>query len=302
MIKFIVNEIKFMSANDMGLKFVTEVKLHECNKYIEVNKFKVDVHKQFDGEFDFADKDDTRPDDIYSFDINRYGDCYVINKKFIYGEYFKPHTIVGNKIEFINQFLNDYSGLSPYSLEDKRKLSDYGSIEIEVWSEDDTLIESVLHWCKNYNMNSDVVEADSDNVYKYYIPSGYEENDCEVKILNMENNPRHYLSTLLNHKWIETYKLEVNVLDMLYDLKEKIPFNIQIEQIKTDDGRVVYKRSELLNKVRSLIYTLSESDTYQLADLYTALKNEHDKHFKPIEKPIFRQKKCSLVPCCEEEF
>ena len=171
-IKFMVDNFNFIEVGKNGIQFTSDIKFGAAvsemdddamrqlygTDYIAPCKFlHVNINKRYDEVYDedndcYYDPDfDDRPYDLYSFKIKNYGDYLSMSKEFVNGEYFKPHTYVNDKIEFMNKFFKEFSNINRYT-KDRKKLKDDAFIEFKVLVHDNP-IELIKVWKEIYGLS-----------------------------------------------------------------------------------------------------------------------------------------------------
>ena len=299
-IKFMVENINFVHADNNGVNFTTEINfgkiVRELNEdamkelygvpvSIPVRYLKVEIHKS-EGEYcGYDEMEDNRPYDLYDFKIFNVGDIndhyFNIEYKLFDGQCFRDHTYVQDKRKFINDFFDKFAGLRKCRKEDTRVLDDWMWIEFEV-PVYDIPVNVTEAWREEYDVCTNVIYSDENKVVKYYrYPQAG--GEVEFTIITPENNILRYTEELLHYKWANVHVMFNNFCDMLYEMKDKTPFEIDLEPKEKGRG---YKYNKFYGDLSQMFYSLARTDYRQLAKIYVTVGKTYDRIFgkKPAEQ------------------
>ena len=289
-IRFMVENMNFVYVDNNGIKFTTDVNFGNIVKEMDddamrelygvpvvtpVKYLEVSVHKS-EGEYCESEEEyDDRPYDLYEFRIYNVGDFneryFNIEYKFLNGQCFRDHTHAYDKRKFINEFFDNFSGLRKCVKNDMRKLDDWCWIEFEV-PVYDVPVEITEAWRQEYDICTNVIYSDDNRIVKYY---RYPTADKEIDMVEItpESDILMYTEILLQYKWANLQLMCNNLCDMLYYMKDKIPFEIDLEL--TENGR--YKYNKFYGELTNMFYSLNRSDHRQLAKIYVTVGETYDK-------------------------
>ena len=298
-IKFMVNEMNFVSATDNGLQFVAEVNFAQSMRendelFLQDNysvapvscceKMEVDVQQfytQDDEEYDY-EYDDVKH--LYKFHLIKSGKIYFELYKNFEKEVCFNDKHVSDNMEFMSEFFNYFK--TPYnyavSKELKQRLDAHMAFSFEVYTYG--LPVSVFNnWLEKYQVRlvgtygdeNEIVVFDKDFAMLSYVDEVKEENF--IFRFDAEKDRLTYMCKLLSHKWADNFKLLQDVCDMLYDLKDAVPFEVDLELKENDGlkGMSKYKYNKFYGNMSSAIFELARTSPNQLAKLYVWLENAH---------------------------
>ena len=292
-IKFMAENINFVHVDNNGVKFTTEINFGRIVKELDedamkelygvpvsipVKYLKVDVHKS-EGDFcDPEEYEDNRPYDLFDFKIYNVGDMndnyFNIEYKIFDGQCFRDHTHAQDKRKFINEFFDKFAGLRKCCKEDMRVLNDWMWIEFEV-PVYDIPVNVTEAWREEYDVCTNVIYSDENKVVKYYrYPQAG--GEVEFTLITPENNMLRYTEELLHYKWANIHVMFGNFCNMLYDMKDIIPFEIDLEPHEKGKG---YKYNKFYGDLSQMFYSLARTDYRQLAKIYVAVGETFDKLF-----------------------
>lgn len=289
-IRFMVENMNFVYVDNNGIKFTTDVNFGNIVKEMDedamkelygvpvvtpVKYLKVNINKS-EGEYGDPDEEyDDRPYDLYNFKITNVGDFneryFSLEYKLVDGQCFRDHSYACDKRKFINEFFDNFSGLRKCVKNDMRKLDDWCWIKFEV-PVYDVPIEITEAWRKEYDVCTDVTYSDDNRVVKYY---KYPMDDKEIDTVEItpENDILRYTELLLKHKWVNLQLMCNNFCDMLYYMKDKIPFEINLEL--NENGK--YKYNQFYSELTNMFYSLNRNEYRQLAKIYVTVGEAYDR-------------------------
>lgn len=297
-IKFMVNEMNFVSATDNGLQFVAEVNFAQSMKetdelFLQDNysvapvsyceKMEVDVQQYYtyddeDYEYEF---DDIKH--LYKFHLVKSGKSYFELYKNFEKEVCFNDKHVSDNMEFMSEFFNYFK--TPYnyavSKELKQKLDAHMAFSFEVYTYG-LPIMVFNNWLEKYQVRLVGTYGDENEIVVFDKDFSFSEDVKEENFIfrfDAEKDRLSYMSKLLSHKWADNYNLLQDVCDMLYDLKDVVPFEVDLEIKGTDEmkGMSKYKYNKFYGNMSSVIFELARTSPNQLAKLYVWLENAHKK-------------------------
>jgi hypothetical protein len=313
MVRFLTDNVKFAKAGSKGIRFTNELVfgniVKEMNEEVMREKYGVPVSKVcnwmqievYKNEEEYYDEDndcyyacnvnDDRPYDMYKFKISTHDGIYfIIHKDFFKGEYFRNNTYETNKREFMNEFFDYYSDLRMCSAKDTLRLKDYSIVSFEVGVYN-IPIDILEKWRKEYELSISAEYFDGETIVKfdrYMYASGEEE--IKTTTYTEESDIFNYMTLLLNNKWVDLYSIERNLGMMLYDMKDHVPFKIdmEIDDREFPQPHLVnliegprFKYNNYFSNIRNIVYSLANNEAkMQLVKLYMGVRDAHNDIFK----------------------
>lgn len=308
-IRFLSDNVNFAKADSKGIRFTNKLLFGKLMKELDNDAMKeiygvpvanvcnwmsIAVYKN---ERDYYDEDidcyvgdpdnDDRPHDLYKFKISTYdGKYFNITKDFFRGEYFRENTYVEDKSDFINQFFKDFTELRPYNKKEMIRLQDWGTLTFEVGVYDIPL-EILETWRREYELSVDTLYFDGNKITRC-IKHLCDEEEFNKREYTEEEQFADYLGILLDNRWVDLYSIERNLCMMLYDMKDKVPFKIDLE-VEDEESRMirrmgdngpVFKYNLYLTNIKTSVYGLANKNSnMQLVKLYAWVKNAHNDIF-----------------------
>ena len=295
-IKFMVNEMKFVNATDNGLKFTAEVNFAQSMKendelFLKDNysvtpvscceKMEVVVQHYYtcdDDEYDH-EYDDVKY--LYKFHLIKSGKTHFeLYKKFEKEVCFNEKHVFDN-MEFMSEFFNYFKITYEYpvSKELKQKLDAHMSLSFEIYTYG-LPIMVFNNWLEKYQVRLVGTYGDENEIIIFDKDFSFSEDVKEENFIfrfDAEKDRLAYMSKLLSHKWADNYNLLQDVCDMLYDLKGVLPFEVDLELKENDNlkGNSNYKYNKFYSNLSSVIFELARTSPNQLAKLYVWLENAH---------------------------
>lgn len=298
-IKFMIENINFVHVDENGVKFTAELNLGRLVKELDddamkelygvpvsipVRHLQVNVYKSEGAYCSCDEEEDDRPHDLYDFKIYNVGDLYDhyfnIEFKIVDGKWFPDHSHTMDKRKFMNEFFDKFSGLRKCCKDDMKVLDDWMSLEMEFLVYD-VPTEITETWRNEYDVCTNVVYSEDGKVVKYYrYPNCGKEMDLEV--ITPESNMLRYTEELLSHKWANVHVMFNNFCHMLYDMKDSIPFDIDLEP----NDRGGYKYNKCYGDLSQMFYSMARTNHRELAKIYVSVGNTYDKMFgkKPMDQ------------------
>lgn len=298
-IKFMVENFIFSEVYDNGIHFVTKIDFskillendelfikenYSVYPLIECSKMNVVAHSS-KYEENYEDiMEEEYMNNIYEFKIEQHGQYFDIYKTFEKGVCYKE-TFVNHPKDFMSGFFNYFAHNNINShdeltkLKSKMKQRISMSFEFNVY---DMPINILDKWADEYKMYL-TAEWASENeflIYTRYEDVPKDENKSNIRVISANEKLEVYIEKVLMRGWADAHKMVVSICDMLYDMKDNFPVNIdlQLKPVPEDkpfssNNRFVYNTT--YGKITNVVYNLINSNVYALANLYTGLYNMH---------------------------
>lgn len=293
-LNFMIDNFKFIEMGKRGLEFTSIINFGASVNEMDndamrqiygtdamgiCRELKVNINKHYGEEYDedtdsyYEVEPDDRPYDLYSFTIKNYGDYNILTKEFINGQYFKPHTSVFDKIEFMNDFFKAFSNLQ---FKDHKKLNDLGHLSIKTLVHDDP-IELIKKWNERYNLGISMtyINGEKGEILDYYLNKNLVPENIKPRIIDVDKNAQDYITILLRHELADIGLICDNICDMLYNMKDKLPFDLSDLVYDENNNYIKYCRTR--SNVTGLVGSLAHKDPHQLSRIYVMLCNTHNK-------------------------
>jgi len=286
-VQFMNDNLNFVTSSENGLTFTSELlfgnivnqaddismqQMYGTDARVNCHQVNVEIYKNMDRYEE--ELNDDRPVDLYKFSIVDNGFGVSIKKKFIQGQYFRDDTFVSDRMQFMCDFFKYYSGIQSYEIKEKRKLDDYAQIELKVMVHE-LPVDLLELWKEKYQVSTGVLCIDGNEGYyqEYFRHPMDKTEEPKIKTVNANDEPFLYLKALLEQDLADTYKMGDMLCHMLYDIKDKVPYDIQLEY---DAERNHFKYNKAYADITHLVYSLARNDKVQLAKIYVSLCKIYD--------------------------
>ena len=296
-VKFMVNEMSFVKATDDGIRFVAQVNFAQSMKendelFLQDNysvapvslceKMEVIINQYFtadDEDYEYG-YDELRY--IYKFNLIKSGGSYFeIYKNFEKGECFNNKHVSDN-MQFMSDFFNYFKMTYNYSADKdlKQKMDAHMTFSFEVCTYG-LPISVFNNWLEKYQVRLVGTYGDEKEIIVFDKDFVMHENVNEEQYLfrfDAEKDRLSYTNKLLTNNWADIYAICQDVCDILYDLKDNVPFNIDLE-LKDEgqkiNGNTKYKYNKFYGNVSNVVFELARTSPNQLAKLYIWLEDAH---------------------------
>ena len=295
-IKFMVNEMKFVNATDNGLKFTAEINFMQSMKeYDELflkdnysvspvshcEKMEVDVQQYYtceDEDYDY-EYDDVKH--LYKFNLLKSGKTYFELYKNFEKEVCFNNKHVFDNMGFMSEFFNYFKIPYDYAVNEelKQKLDAHMILSFEIYTYGLPIL-IFNNWLEKYQVRLVGTYGDENEIIVFDKDFSFSEDIKEDRFIfrfDAEKDRLNYMSKLLSHNWADNYKILQDVCDMLFELKGVLPFEIDLELRENDNlkGNSKYKYNKFYGNISSVIFELARTSPNQLAKMYVWLENAH---------------------------
>jgi len=302
--KFMVDNMEFVEVTDNGLKFIASMNfgktmvesdelfmkdVYGVKPYAECCNMKIIIYNNefkhyYDDEYDYEEA----PKKIYEFRVENHGSFFDIYKTFEKSVCYQDKFVSKPK-EFMSEFFDYFAQPNISSIQDRKelqkKMNQEASLEIEfeVYS---FPLDLLNKWYEYYELSVVANWADENEFLRYtrYIEDK-KDNLPEDRYINKvlaETELERYTQSLLVNKWVNLHEMITHICEMLYDMKDSFPVNIELEYKDSDPDKIAhmnnkFKYNSVYSKISNTVYSLANAEVFTLARMYASLVDMYKK-------------------------